>query len=243
MPCRAARSTNWAACERTCCSVAGGRCGGSASGWLTPPVYWYRPPPGRRRRRTAHKQRNRACRCRSVPGSSLRAARSELLLRYGYPTTPTRSSVDRFGRPPTARGRIRHTATTQRGRGHNDLDLRVWDSSHMGPGAVPSGPPGRERLTSHCYPPERSRLRTYCDRGPADSQVDSHHPPTGRHSLAHRCTISAGRYHSCPGRRVAWLAWHARGQGSNPLSSTGPGRRPDSKSSERLVGPTGRSLG
>src|SRR5262245_25187281 len=49
MPCRAARSTNWAACERTCCSVAGGKCGGSASGSLTPTVYRHRPSSSRQR--------------------------------------------------------------------------------------------------------------------------------------------------------------------------------------------------
>src|SRR6516164_1279099 len=49
MPRRAARSTNWTACERTCCSVAGGKCGGSASGWLTLTVYRYRPSSSRRR--------------------------------------------------------------------------------------------------------------------------------------------------------------------------------------------------
>jgi hypothetical protein len=43
MPCRADRPMSWAACARTCCSVAGGRCGGSASGWLTLSVY--RLPP------------------------------------------------------------------------------------------------------------------------------------------------------------------------------------------------------
>ena len=35
IPCRAASSTSSAACERTCRSVAGGRCAGSASCWLT----------------------------------------------------------------------------------------------------------------------------------------------------------------------------------------------------------------
>src|SRR5216683_1739339 len=44
MPCRAASSTSSAARARTCCSVAGGRCSGSARGWLTPPAY--RPPSG-----------------------------------------------------------------------------------------------------------------------------------------------------------------------------------------------------
>src|SRR5258706_13455423 len=38
MPCRAASSTSSAAYARTCCSVAGGRCSGSASGWLAPPA-------------------------------------------------------------------------------------------------------------------------------------------------------------------------------------------------------------
>jgi hypothetical protein len=35
MPCRAARLASWRACVRTYCSVAGGRCGGSARGWPT----------------------------------------------------------------------------------------------------------------------------------------------------------------------------------------------------------------
>ena len=39
MPCVPASRTRWAARERTCWSVTGGRCGGSASGWLTVPVY------------------------------------------------------------------------------------------------------------------------------------------------------------------------------------------------------------
>jgi hypothetical protein len=39
MPCVPASRTRWAARGRTCRSVAGGRCGGSASGWLTVPVY------------------------------------------------------------------------------------------------------------------------------------------------------------------------------------------------------------
>jgi hypothetical protein len=38
-PCVPASRTRWAARGRTCWSVAGGRCGGSASGWLTVPVY------------------------------------------------------------------------------------------------------------------------------------------------------------------------------------------------------------
>src|SRR5258706_48582 len=43
-PWRAARATSAAARARTCCSVAGGKCSGSASGWLTSPAY--RSPSG-----------------------------------------------------------------------------------------------------------------------------------------------------------------------------------------------------
>ena len=52
-----------------------------------------------------------------------------------------------------------------------------------------------------------------CDQRSADSQVDSQRRQTCRHSRARRCTVSPGRNYRSPGRSVALVAWHARGQG------------------------------
>ena len=40
--------------------------------------------------------------------------------------------------------------------------------------------------------PQPTARRTAVPIGPPDSQVDSHHRQTGRHSRAHRCTEFAG---------------------------------------------------
>ena len=83
----------------------------------------------------------------------------------------------------------------------------LWDR------ATPLKPaqPAAQSSASLCPPTNRRRgtprrdrglrLRTLCEQGATDSQVDSQHPAAGRHSRARGCTRSAGR-----GLYRAWQA-------------------------------------